>query len=205
MSPAMVKLIGSVVAALAMALAASVASAGGSEPPAVRSCTWCHGGLGQGFANAPRLAGQRQEYLKNQLLDYRSHERDNPLAKEYMWHSALVLDSKRAEHLASYFSIIPPEPANDGNREFFDRGKNIYITGIPEANIGSCGACHGPNAEGVRQIPRLSGLAYLYLKMRLEQWGEGYHASAEAPMPQIAAGLPPDVIEALASYLSFVD
>ena len=36
----------------------------------------------------------------------------------------------------------------------------------------------GPNAEGVAEIPRLGGLAYTYLKRRLQQWGEGYHANS---------------------------
>jgi cytochrome c553 len=59
-------------------------------------------------------------------------------------------------------------------------------------------------AEGVRAIPRLGGLAYSYLKRRLEQWGAGYHAAAEPPMPRIASKLSRDEVEALASYLSFV-
>jgi cytochrome c553 len=68
-----------------------------------------------------------------------------------------------------------------------------------------CAACHGPNAEGIRDIPRLGGLSYGYLKRRLEQWGQGYHAAAPPPMPRIAGKLPPGQIEALASYLSFLN
>jgi cytochrome c553 len=75
---------------------------------------------------------------------------------------------------------------------------------MPDANIVACVVCHGPDAEGVREIPRLGGLAYTYLKRRLEQWGEGYHAAAGPPMPDIAGKLTPSQIEALASYLSFV-
>ena len=71
-------------------------------------------------------------------------------------------------------------------------------------NIVSGAACHGPNAEGVGAIPRLGGLSYLYLKRKLEQWGEGYHMTAQFPMPQVSVKLSPDTIEALASYLSFV-
>ena len=59
-------------------------------------------------------------------------------------------------------------------------GKNDLPGRIPEANIVSCYACHGPNAEGVRDIPRLGGLAYFYLKGRLEQWGQGYHSGTSA-------------------------
>jgi cytochrome c553 len=75
---------------------------------------------------------------------------------------------------------------------------------MPEANIAACVACHGPNAEGVGSIPRLGGLAYTYLKRRLEQWAEGYHGTLAHPMPHIATELSPDQIEELASYLSFV-
>jgi cytochrome c553 len=57
---------------------------------------------------------------------------------------------------------------------------------------------------GAGEIPRLAGLSYHYLKRRLEQWGEGYHAAAAAPMPGIATQLSTNEIEALASYLSFV-
>jgi hypothetical protein len=42
------------------------------------------------------------------------------------------------------------------------------------------------------------------LKRRLEQWGEGYHAAAGPPMPDIAGKLSPNQIDALASYLSFI-
>ena len=84
------------------------------------------------------------------------------------------------------------------------RGKQIFVDGIPEANIVSCYACHGPNGEGVRDIPRLGGLAYFYVKARLEQWGQGYHSTPGSPMPLVANHLGPEEIEALASYLSFV-
>jgi cytochrome c553 len=57
-------------------------------------------------------------------------------------------------------------------------GREIYFEGVPELNIVPCAACHGPTAEGIRNIPRLAGLSYAYLKRRLEQWGEGYHAAA---------------------------
>ena len=78
------------------------------------------------------------------------------------------------------------------------------MEGIPEANIAACYACHGPDGVGVRDIPRLGGLAYFYLKARLEQWGQGYHSGAGTPMPVVARQLGPKEIEALASYLSFV-
>ena len=110
----------------------------------------------------------------------------------------------RQQHAAVPRLLYARLAANDGDRNLAAKGRTIYLDGIPEANIVSCYACHGPNAEGVRDIPRLGGLAYFYLKGRLEQWGQGYHSGVESPMPLAASHLGPDEIEALASYLSFV-
>jgi cytochrome c553 len=184
-------------------LAASPLSAGNLES-AVQNCIWCHGTSGQGFTTAPRLAGQHHWYIENQLLSFHNHTRDNPFSQQYMWGAAAALGPQTARELAIYFSMIPPKPANDGDRGLAAIGQAIYEEGIPEANVVSCVACHGPRAEGVDEIPRLAGLAYSYLKRRLAQWGEGYHATAEPPMPRIASKLGPNEIEALASYLSFV-
>lgn len=174
------------------------------EPLPVRNCTWCHGTLAQGFMTAPRLAGQRDQYIENQLSSFARHIRDDPYAKQYMWRAVANLSPEMARDLAAYFSALPPQAAGDGKRDLIALGKAIYEQGIPESNVVSCLVCHGPNAEGVREIPRLGGLSYSYLKRRLEQWGEGFDAAAE-PMPQIARNLSPDEIEALASYLSFVE
>lgn len=196
------KLIKSKIAILAIvSSAAGPLSAGESLP--VRNCTWCHGTSAQGFSTAPRLAGQRDQYIENQLLSFKEHIRDNPLSKQYMWGATANLTPQTAHDLADYFSALLPEAASDGNSELVAEGRTIYELGIPESNIVSCFVCHGPNAEGVREIPRLGGLSYSYLNKRLEQWAEGFDGAAE-PMPRIASKLSPNEIEALASYLSFV-
>jgi cytochrome c553 len=197
------KLIRFTVAILAIVSSAGASSAGDVESIS-RNCTWCHGTSGHGYATAPQLAGQRHEYIMNQLYDFRTHVRDNPFSQQYMWGAAANLGHRTADDLALYFSVLPPKAANDGFRELAAIGREIYQEGNPESNLVPCVACHGPNAEGVREIPRLGGLSYSYLKRRLEQWSEGYHARAEPPMPRIASKLSPDEIVALASYLSFV-
>jgi cytochrome c553 len=198
------KRIGWKIAILALVASTLSARAGEWGGEAVRNCTWCHGTSGQGYMVAPRLAGQRPAYVESQLHSYHARIRDNPLSRQYMWGAVASLDPRSIRDLALYFAAIPPKPANDGNRNLADRGRTIYLEGIPEANIVSCYACHGPNAEGVRDIPRLGGLAYFYLKARLEQWGQGYHSAPGSPMPYVARQLGPDEVEALASYLSFV-
>ena len=175
-----------------------------AESVAIHNCTWCHGGSAQGYTPAPRLAGQRPKYIENELISFRAHTRDNPFSKQYMWGAAANLGPRTAHDLAIYFSSLPARPANDGDRELTASGRTIYQEGLPDFNIAACAACHGPNGEGAGEIPRLGGLAYTYLKRRLEQWGQGYHATALPPMPHIAGRLSRDQIEAIASYLSFV-
>jgi cytochrome c553 len=198
------KRIGLKITILAIVVSTVPAWAGGAQSPAVGNCTWCHGTSGQGFMVAPRLAGQRPQYLESQIQSFREHTRDNPFSKQYMWPAVAALGPHAARDLAVYFATVVPKAANDGDRNLMGKGRTIYLEGIPEANIVSCYACHGPNAEGVRDIPRLGGLAYFYLKGRLEQWGQGYHSGTASPMPMVASHLGPDEIEALASYLSFV-
>ena len=109
-----------------------------------------------------------------------------------------------AHEVAVYLSRLEAPAAADGRRDVAPHGEALYAEGLQESNIPACVVCHGPNAEGFGAIPRLGGLSYRYLKNRLEQWGEGYHAAAAAPMPRVASKLSDDEIEALASYLSFV-
>jgi cytochrome c553 len=175
-----------------------------AETANIANCTWCHGVSGQGDSIAPRLAGQRPRYIENQLMSFGDHTRDNPFSQQYMWGAVAALSTKDGRYLAAYFSTLPPKAANDGNSELAAAGRTIYEAGIPNSNVAACAACHGPNAEGIREIPRLGGLSHSYVKRRLEQWGEGYHAAAGSPMPRIAGKLSRDIIDAVASYLSFV-
>src|SRR5271166_6240483 len=194
---------GASLAILIMLGCALLAATAHAENLAIRNCTWCHGGSASGYPPAPALAGQRPQYVEKQLAYFHARTRDNPFARQYMWGAARNIDAQSARNLALYFASLPPRAANDGVPNLVGVGQTIYQEGMPEANIVACVVCHGPNAEGVRDIPRLGGLDYSYLKRRLEQWGEGFDAAA-APMPQIASQLSPDQIDALASYLSFV-
>jgi cytochrome c553 len=121
-----------------------------------------------------------------------------------MWSAAANLHTDTVRDLAEYFASLPPKSAQDGPRGLTERGQSIYLQGIPEANIVACLACHGPAGQGVREIPRLGGMSYFYLKRRLQEWGQGYHSAPASPMPLVASTLRPDDVEALASYLSYV-
>ena len=191
-------------AALVLILLIASACTARAESAMVRNCTWCHGGAAQGYAPAPRLAGQRASYIYQQLASFAHHTRDAPFSKQYMWSAADNLTPATAHALSIYFSNLPARAADDGNRTLVPLGEVIYQRGMPDENIAACVACHGPSGQGVGSIPRLGGLDYNYLKRRLEQWAEGYHGALDHPMPHIATQLSRNEIEGLASYLSFL-
>jgi len=190
------------IALLAILICAAAPSRAQENLP-VRNCTWCHGPSAQGFSTAPRIAGQQPHYIVEQLLAFKDHSRDNPTSKQYMWGATARVGPELASEFAAYFAALPAEPANDGNSALVEAGRALYEQGAADANVAACVVCHGPSAQGFEAIPRLGGLSYGYLKSRLAQWSQGYHASA-FPMPQVATSLSPEEADALASYLSFV-
>jgi cytochrome c553 len=194
------KLIGLKITALAIFFSSVPAFAGGTEADKIGYCSWCHGGAGQGYATAPRLAGQQAQYIENQLLSFQKHTRVDP----FMWGATADLSAQTDSDIAAYFSAIHPDAAGDGDSAIIPAGKILYQEGMPESNIAACAPCHGPNAEGLGGIPRLGGLSHDYLKARLDQWAHGHDAAAPPPMPRIATQLSPKAIDALASYLSSV-
>ena len=169
-----------------------------------RNCAYCHGPSVQGFAVTPRLAGQHRDYILLQFGRLRNQSRDNPFSLKYMSHAAVNVLPENECEVAAYLASLAPEAARDGNEGLTAQGEAIFQHGIPEENIPACAFCHGQAAQGRGEFPRLGGQSYYYLKRRLEQWGEGYGKVAEH-MPGIAARLSQEQIDALASYLSFVN
>ena len=178
---------------------------GHAESLAIRNCTWCHGVSAQGYNPAPGLAGQRREYIQSQLKKFqRTHARQSIFTTIHVGCHSKSQPSDGARFGGLFFdTILLKRPMMDIG-SWKRKAKTIYQLGMPDSNTAACVVCHGPNAEGVGEIPRLGGLAYTYLKRRLEQWGQGYHGTAKPPMPGIASKLSANQIEALASYLSFV-
>ena len=188
---------------IAFAMGTLSSAFGGSL--SVDRCTWCHGATGQGYATAPRLAGQQAEYIKRQLANFHHRVRDAPFSRQFMWGATQALSDAEADQLAQYFSALPAQPARDGSSNIVAAGRLIYKNGAPEADIPACSACHGPQAEGASAVPRLAGLSFYYLRRRLVQWGEGYNSAASGPMPKIASKLSAEQVESISSYLSFME
>jgi cytochrome c553 len=132
-------------------------------------CSACHGVTGQSISpQFPKLAGQQKDYLLGQLIDFKGHQRQDRMGKEYMWgFSKLTL--KQVDELAQYFSQQTPmvgQFANNG--VLMQRGEIIFKEGIPTTGVIPCSACHGPEGTGNGPIPRIAGQHADYLEKQIE-------------------------------------
>lgn len=110
--------------------------------------------------------------------------------------------------LAAHFSKLNPAPYGDAPRESAALGKKIFEEGVPESNVPACFACHGLEAKGHGEIPRLAGQLYWYIIKVLTKWdkerGQGSAQDISAIMVPTTHNLTHAQIAALAAYLSYL-
>jgi cytochrome c553 len=172
----------------------------------IQYCTYCHQPSGQGYRGAspiPRLAGQQPEYFENQLKAFIERRRVN----KFMFKVAHSLSPEMLAALAQHFNELNPKPLGGAPRELVDTGQKIFKEGVPEANIPPCATCHGPDAKGNGQFPRLAGQLYPYIIKVLGNWDKERGQDAANPdtsaiMKPIAHKLTKSQIQAVAAYLS---
>jgi cytochrome c553 len=172
----------------------------------IQFCETCHGLDAQGFrgsAPMPRLAGQTPQYIENQLQAFAARGREN----KFMYGVSHTLSPAMRAALAKYFSGLNPRPLDTGSSELADAGKKIYDNGIPDAGVPPCASCHGPDAKGNGEFPRLAGQLHDYTFNKLVNWSKERGLNPAAPdasaiMAPIAHSLKKPQIEAVAAYLS---
>ena len=172
----------------------------------IRYCQDCHGLSGQGFRGffpIPQLAGQQPEYLKNQLQAFVERRRTNNI----MFNVAHVLKPAMITAIATSFKNLNPKPLGGAPKKLVAAGKNIFENGVPDANVAACAACHGPEATGHGEIPRLAGQLDSYVVMELTTWtherGQNpANPDTSAIMKPVAHSLTRPQIEAVAAYVS---
>ena len=169
-------------------------------------CKDCHGVSAQGFNGyypIPRLAGQQPEYLENQLRAFIEHRRTNNI----MFNVAHSLSPAMVNALTAHFASLHPPPIGGAPRQLVATGRKIFEDGMPEVNIAACAACHGPEATGSGQIPRLAGQLYPYMIKTLNNWDKERGRNPTVPdasaiMSPVAHSLNKSQIEAVAAFVS---
>jgi cytochrome c553 len=172
-------------------------------------CKTCHGASGQGFRGfnpIPRLAGQPAQYLKNQLKAFTERGRDSNI----MYNVSHVLSPAMVDALTKSFSEMNPKPLGGAPRELISTGKKIFEEGNPDASVPPCASCHGPQAKGEGEFPRLAGQLHDYILGKLTNWSHERGQNPAKPdtsaiMEPIAHGLTEAQIRAVAAYVSSLE
>jgi cytochrome c553 len=178
----------------------------GSLEAKLQYCKTCHGLSGQGYHGyypMPRLAGQQPQYIENQLRAFIEHRRRNAI----MANVAHSLSPSMLSALAHHFRDLDPPPlGGGGSRGAIATGKRIYEEGLPESNVPACSACHGQDARGQAQIPRLAGQLPDYFYNKLVNWsaerGQSSMPDSSAVMGPTSHNLTKSQIAAVAAYVS---
>jgi len=173
-------------------------------------CENCHGVSARGFHGyypIPRLAGQQPEYVKNQLQAFIEHRRTNNI----MFNVAHVLSPAMLDALTENFKNLDPKPlATAVPEDVVAAGKKIYEEGVASSDVPPCAGCHGPDAKGDGQFPRLAGQLSDYVADKLTNWASERgqnpaNPDASAIMAPIAHSLTQQQIKAVAAYLNHLE
>ena len=170
------------------------------EEKAVNLCSTCHGPLGVSTSpEFPILAAQRRGYLESQLEAFRAKTREEKIAHDFMWGIAGDLDDHMIDSVARYYAAQPPAPGKPGDPTLIAKGKQLYEQGVPDRSIPACATCHGADAAGVGDFPRLAGQHAKYITKQIE-----YIQSLvrKAPvMHGIVKDMTPAEMQAVAAYV----
>jgi cytochrome c553 len=167
---------------------------------AITICGTCHGPLGNNTnPKYPVLAGQNASYLAAQLKGFRSEARGDPDAISYMWGMAARLEDDTIAALAAYYTAQKTEASPGANAAAIATGRDIYQNGIPAEGVPACSSCHGPDAHGTKEFPRLAGQHSQYI---LKQLGSFQNNMRDvAIMHGVALNLRGPQMEAVAAFL----
>ena len=126
-----------------------------------------------------------------------------------MFSVAHVLRPAEISAIATKFQGFNPKPIGGAPKKLAVAGKKIFEDGVPERNVAACAACHGPDATGRGQFPRLAGQLYSYIIKELTNWSSERGQIRENPdtsfiMQPVAHSLTKSEIAAVASYVSYL-
>ncbi len=181
------------------------------------TCAACHGLDGNPTdPQYPRLAGQSERYVAQQIALFKSGERNTGMAAA-MKPFADALTAQDARDLGAYFAtqksgsgiaddtVIASGP--HAGKKFFEVGQQLFRAGDAARGIPACMACHGPNGAGNPgpAYPHLAGQQAAYEQRRLEEYRAGITTERDPQMFNIMAAvakqLTDEEIRSLSSYL----
>jgi cytochrome c553 len=163
------------------------------------SCFLCHGLTGESSSEIyPRLAGQHAEYIAKQLDNFKTGARKSTAMSEMV----KPLSSEDMKAVGVFFENqkLSKEPAE--HPDLAGVGKYIFFKGNKHSGVPACASCHGQDAKGTAQLPRLAGQHAGYIEYQLTQFNTRERNNDNAVMHSVANKMTALEIEAVAQYLS---
>lgn len=178
---------------------AALAQGAGAPPDLIKTCESCHGPGGNGATpSTPRLNGQVSAYIVNRLRELTNLTSNSPHATAAMYDIAHMKDSVKAA-VADYFTHQTPTASSPQSGKLAAMGARLFANGDPANHIQACQSCHGANAEGQGNAPRLAGQHRDYLKTQL--WNFNFAMRVHAVINPVGLKLSSDQIDGLVAYL----
>lgn len=204
--------------AVTLGLAAALSACGSSAKPMTAeqvaletgkavftTCAGCHGNDAQGrdYMYAPNLTGLSGDYIKRQLMNFRTGKRgkiEDPHGFPMVGRATAIGDEANVDAVVSYIQTLPVKPM-----------ASVEGKAIPadlEDEIATCATCHGADGKGNPDMraPALTGLDAPYIAKQLHKFRNGlrgYDAadSEGQTMAASAKAIANDgMIDALANY-----
>lgn len=160
-------------------------------------CAGCHGADGNSPSGAwPKLAGQHESYIADQLAAFKSRDRDNAL----MYGFAAALSEQDMKDLGAFYASQAISPAS-ADPALVELGEQIYKHGDADRGVAACQACHGPQGYGVSSalFPRVAGQWAEYTEAQLKAYRDGVRV--HPMMNGVALNMRDSDIAAVASYI----
>lgn len=166
-------------------------------------CAACHGMDGNPATSLyPRLAGQNEHYIAEQLAHFKTGARTDPVMGTF----AQPLSAQDMRDIGAWYASQKPT-FGVADEALVEHGRRLYRQGDAARGIPACMACHGPAGLGNpgAPYPHLAGQFTDYVVKKLKAWRDDevrWGKSANATiMPAIASRLTDQDMAAVASYI----
>ena len=173
----------------------------------IASCAACHGADGNSISSDwPKLAGQNQRYLLEQLQYFKSGERVNILMSSVLPILNSYTDQDLLDIAAFYSSQIQTNGQAEDDAELLAVGEALYRSGDMKKAIPACTACHSVNGKGneLAGFPSVAGQQKAYLVSTLKAYRSMERDAGDYAlvMQAVSQNLSDYEIEALANYMN---
>lgn len=172
----------------------------------VESCAACHGADGNSIiTDWPKLSGQNQRYLYEQLKYFRDGQRMNALMMSVTPYLQTLSDEDLKDISAFYSQYKSSRGQAKNDEELLALGTQLYRFGDIKKQIPACTSCHAVYGQGnsLAGYPSVAGQQIGYLTSSLKAYRSKERNAGESSlvMQGVAANLSDNEIDALANYM----